>query len=208
MLKNYKKITLVKVLGLGLVMGLMTSCGGEKPAEKMEEVTEEATEAIENATEAVEEVVTEGAEEMMDSTSEAATEEVSSAASGADDFASFFEGDGSGYEGYVFEFGETSTDGKTLSAEAKAMFDKVAEIMIANPNAKIEVRGHTRNVGVEATNKVSSKARALLVQGYLKEKSIDGKRIDTKGKGSSMLLDGAAEDDMSQKRITMVLTQI
>ena len=207
MLKNYKKIIFAKVLSLGLVMGLLASCGGkEKTAETAEEVTEEVMESTE--VEVVEEVMV-TAEEAMDTTTTEGTEEsTEGAVSGADDFTSFFENGSTDYEGVVFVFGETSTDGKTLSDEAKLMFDKVAAAMIANPNSKIDVRGHTRKVGTAPTNKISSKARALLVQEYLKEKGIDGKRIDTKGKGSSELLEGVADDDMSQKRITMILTQL
>ena len=201
---------ILKLSGIALITIFTLGCedvSKETATEEGAEMIEEVIESTEDAVESSEGAVTEAVEGVESETSEA-LQDAASTATGASDFSSFFENGSTDFSGSVFEFGETSTDGKTLSEEAKTMFNQVAEVMIANPNATIDVRGHTRKVGTELANKASSKVRAILVQSYLKEKGVEGNRIDTKGRGSADLLADTAEDDMAQKRISIVLTAI
>ncbi len=54
-----------------------------------------------------------------------------------------------------------------------------------NENMKIEIRGHTDNVGTEEDNQILSEARAKSVYQYLIERGIDASRLSYKGYGES-----------------------
>ncbi len=62
--------------------------------------------------------------------------------------------------------------------------NKLAETLRTNSTIKIELAGHTDNVGKESLNQRLSKLRAVSVANYLISKGIDEKRIVTNGYGS------------------------
>ena len=55
-----------------------------------------------------------------------------------------------------------------------------------NPAIRIQISGHTDNVGKDADNTALSLNRAKAVMGYLLSKNIDPKRISSKGFGATM----------------------
>ena len=55
-----------------------------------------------------------------------------------------------------------------------------------NPNIKIEIGGHTDNVGSEESNRILSENRARAVYGYLINNGIAEERLSFKGYGESM----------------------
>jgi outer membrane protein OmpA-like peptidoglycan-associated protein len=61
--------------------------------------------------------------------------------------------------------------------------DKLSEILLANPGYKIEIRGHTDNVGTSQYNKTLSIKRAGAVYDYLISKGIDKSRMKYRGFG-------------------------
>ena len=68
--------------------------------------------------------------------------------------------------------------------------EKVVLMLTENPTIRIQISGHTDNVGKEADNLVLSLNRAKAVTGYLSGKRIDPKRITFKGFGASKPLTG------------------
>lgn len=108
----------------------------------------------------------------------------------------------------IVNFGNVSPDGKVLSAAAKATFDQVAAIMKANPNMKIDIRGHNADKGGPGKNtaaKGASKVRAGLVQAYLIAKGIKGTRMSTSSLGHSNPIAGKDAKDESNKRISIAI---
>jgi OOP family OmpA-OmpF porin len=74
-----------------------------------------------------------------------------------------------------------------LLEESFAALDKLAELMNQNPNMRIEIGGHTDDVGNDAYNQKLSDARAKSVVDYLvNNKGIDKGRIESKGYGETM----------------------
>ncbi|MCK9254737.1 MAG: OmpA family protein [Bacteroidales bacterium] len=76
------------------------------------------------------------------------------------------------------------------SAELLALsyteLDKLVEILSLKSNLRIEVRGHTDNVGTESYNKSLSIKRAQAVYDYLISSGIDKKRMKYRGFGTKV----------------------
>lgn len=66
-----------------------------------------------------------------------------------------------------------------------AELDIQVDFLNSNPELKIEVSGHTDNVGTEASNQLLSQNRAKAVADYLIQKGIASTRISYKGYGST-----------------------
>ncbi|MFA6634290.1 MAG: OmpA family protein, partial [Bacteroidales bacterium] len=67
-----------------------------------------------------------------------------------------------------FEF-----DSIALSSESRTVLDNLIKLMNDNPDIKIEISGHTDNIGSAAYNQKLSEARAKAVVDYLVEHGID-----------------------------------
>jgi outer membrane protein OmpA-like peptidoglycan-associated protein len=76
-----------------------------------------------------------------------------------------------------------NTGKATLMPESFAALNKLVNLLRENPKVKIEVSGHTDNVGSAATNKTLSKNRALTVRNYLISQGIAGERVMYEGYG-------------------------
>ncbi len=81
-------------------------------------------------------------------------------------------------QGVQFESGKA-----TLTADSHARLDTIVEYMTHKLSAKIEISGHTDNVGGAKKNKRLSQARADAVRDYLVAKGIDASRIQAVGYG-------------------------
>jgi outer membrane protein OmpA-like peptidoglycan-associated protein len=77
------------------------------------------------------------------------------------------------------------TNSKDLKKESKAELDKLVKLLTNTPSLKIEVSGHTDNVGSKAANLVLSKDRAQSVVNYLIENGIRKDRLTAKGYADS-----------------------
>ncbi|HEY9547145.1 MAG TPA: thrombospondin type 3 repeat-containing protein [Solimonas sp.] len=82
--------------------------------------------------------------------------------------------------GVKFEF-----DSDRLTAEAKRILDQVAVTLQAYPNVKVEVEGHTDNIGSEAYNLGLSERRAITVKKYLADHAVTGGRMTPVGYGET-----------------------
>lgn len=72
-----------------------------------------------------------------------------------------------------------------LQAESKSELDKLVLLLDENPNLKIQIDGHTDNVGQEKDNLLLSANRAKSVVAYLLTKNITAQRLNYKGFGSA-----------------------
>jgi outer membrane protein OmpA-like peptidoglycan-associated protein len=81
-------------------------------------------------------------------------------------------------EGVYFETGKS-----TIKAESGSVLDRVAESLVANPDVKVEIGGHTDNTGSKATNTRLSQARAKAVMEYLVSKGVAANRLTAVGYG-------------------------
>ena len=79
-----------------------------------------------------------------------------------------------------FETGKAS-----LKSESFAELDRVAKFLKENPDIKIEIGGHTDNVGKEASNMRLSQSRADAVALYIISKGASATNVVSKGYGFS-----------------------
>ncbi len=76
-----------------------------------------------------------------------------------------------------------NTGTATLKAESYSELSKLVNLLRENPHVRIEVSGHTDNVGSATINKKLSRSRALSVKNYLVSQGISGDRVDFEGYG-------------------------
>lgn len=81
--------------------------------------------------------------------------------------------------------------------------DKLVTLLNENPTLKIEISGHTDNVGKAESNLLLSDNRAKAVVDYLVSKKIEAKRLTAKGYGlSKPVADNNTEEGRAQNRRT------
>lgn len=86
-------------------------------------------------------------------------------------------------EGIVLKNVFFDTDKSVLKTESQVELDRLVLLMQQNPNMKIEIGGHTDNVGNKEHNAALSKNRAKSVYDYLVSKKIDAQRLTYQGYG-------------------------
>lgn len=88
-----------------------------------------------------------------------------------------------------------------LKKESFVELDRVYEFLSGNESVKVEIAGHTDNVGSAATNLALSKARAQAVSNYLIKKGITADRLKSTGYGMTKpITSNATKDGKSQNR--------
>ncbi|MES2765067.1 MAG: OmpA family protein [Bacteroidota bacterium] len=88
-----------------------------------------------------------------------------------------------------------------LREESFPELDRAVEFLQTNPNVRIEVSGHTDNVGNDAKNKQLSQDRAKAVADYFISKGIEDKRVIWKGYGKiKSLVPNDSEENRQQNR--------
>ena len=96
------------------------------------------------------------------------------------DFAGCEIGDTIVLEGVNFDF-----DKATLTPESTELLDRVIDALLARPDIKVEVRGHTDSMGSDSYNEALSDRRANSVMRYLQEGGIPSDRMTARGFGES-----------------------
>lgn len=81
------------------------------------------------------------------------------------------------------------TDRFDLKPESMVELDKLVELLKHHPSMKIEISGHTDNVGTDKYNQTLSENRAKSVYQYLLSKGISATRLSFKGYGFSNPID-------------------
>jgi outer membrane protein OmpA-like peptidoglycan-associated protein len=90
-----------------------------------------------------------------------------------------------------------------LKPESSTELDNIVELLKENPSLKIQINGHTDNVGKPADNLKLSNNRANAVIQYLIAKGIDPKRLSSKGWGETQpLADNSSEEGRARNRRT------
>ena len=99
-----------------------------------------------------------------------------------------------------FDFGKA-----TLRTESFAELNELVDFLIARLEDKIEIAGHTDNVGKDADNLRLSQARADAIRAYLIKKGISSARIIAKGYGATRpIADNESEEGRQLNRRTEV----
>lgn len=114
------------------------------------------------------------------------------------------EGDTLVLRGVNFEF-----DKSKLTVNAKALLDPVADALIARPDIKVEIDGHTDSRGSDAYNLKLSDARAASVVAYLVSRGVAADRMTSKGFGETMPVADNATDDGRElnRRVELKITE-
>jgi outer membrane protein OmpA-like peptidoglycan-associated protein len=80
---------------------------------------------------------------------------------------------------YVFEDVHFDFDRYTLRVGAARVLDEVVAAMEADPNLRIEIEGHTCNIGTAEYNLALGERRANSVEAYLTSRNIGANRLQT-----------------------------
>jgi len=90
-----------------------------------------------------------------------------------------------------------------LKPRSKVELDKLIAFLNINENLKIELSGHTDNVGDKKSNQVLSENRAKAVYNYLIENGIAKERLTTKGYGDTQpIADNETAEGRAENRRT------
>lgn len=80
--------------------------------------------------------------------------------------------------GNNFEFAKAS-----LTPESNPILVNAVQVLLSNPDMKVEIQGHTDNIGSESFNKKLSEQRAETVKNFLVSKGVPASRLTTVGLG-------------------------
>lgn len=94
----------------------------------------------------------------------------------------------------VFEPNSSEIDNSSFKE-----LDRLYEFLMENPSMKVEISGHTDDIGSEEDNRVLSQSRAQSVKYYLVGKGIPSRRILTKGYGETVPLVPNTDDAARSK---------
>jgi OmpA-OmpF porin, OOP family len=92
--------------------------------------------------------------------------------------------------GVLFDFNQS-----TLQPSSDAVLQQVANLLTANKALKLEVQGHTDNVGNDAYNQTLSEARARSVVAWLTHHDVAADRLTSKGYGKTRPVATNATDE-------------
>jgi outer membrane protein OmpA-like peptidoglycan-associated protein len=96
-----------------------------------------------------------------------------------------------------------NTNSAELKPESRIIIEGFAAYLKLNPTIKVEIQGHTDNVGNPRDNEALSNNRAFSVKAVLEELGVDGKRITAKGFGPSKpIADNKTEEGRARNRRT------
>jgi outer membrane protein OmpA-like peptidoglycan-associated protein len=104
-------------------------------------------------------------------------------------------------DGFVTLYINFETGKATINADSQPQLDQVAAMMKASSALKIEVGGHTDNVGDAASNQKLSEARAQSVMAALVQRGVAAARMTAKGYGQAVpIADNRSEDGRAKNR--------
>ncbi|MBO4615636.1 MAG: OmpA family protein [Bacteroidales bacterium] len=90
-----------------------------------------------------------------------------------------------------------------INTKSYAVLNEFAEFLKSNPTVKVEIRGHTDNIGSAQTNITLSNRRAQAVYDYLLSKGVPKANVSYKGYGPNMpIADNRTEAGRAKNRRT------
>ncbi len=89
-----------------------------------------------------------------------------------------------------FEFGKAR-----LLKKSETVLDEVADILLKEPDLKVDIEGHTSNDGSLNANMKLSNERAETVKNYLAKKGVDASRLSAKGYGPTQPLNDSKTNE-------------
>jgi outer membrane protein OmpA-like peptidoglycan-associated protein len=95
------------------------------------------------------------------------------------------------------------TNKATLTQNSSSILNEAYKALIANPNIRVEISGHTDYVGSDEYNQDLSLRRAQAVKNWLVQQGIESNRMKTVGKGEKEPVadNGTAEGRAANRRI-------
>ncbi|MBL0182450.1 MAG: OmpA family protein [Chitinophagaceae bacterium] len=106
---------------------------------------------------------------------------------------------------FVLEDCNFETGKADLLPEAFPVLDELVSYLVRKEDERIEIGGHTDNVGTAKSNQVLSENRANTVRNYLITKGIDPNRLTAKGYGFTVpVADNKTVEGRAQNRRTEV----
>lgn len=108
---------------------------------------------------------------------------------------------------FVFENVYFDTDKAELKEASVSSLNRLSNFLSQHPHVKIQVQGHTDNVGLTAYNQTLSLRRAESVKEYLVGLGIRSERMETLGKGDSAPLkpNDSEENRSFNRRIEVII---
>lgn len=109
----------------------------------------------------------------------------------------------------VFSNLQFETGKSVIKSSSFESLDKLAELLKKKPNFKLQIDGHTDNVGKPASNLTLSKNRANAAKKYLTDRGIDAARITTNGYGQKKPVASNATPDgrAKNRRVEFTIVQ-
>jgi outer membrane protein OmpA-like peptidoglycan-associated protein len=106
---------------------------------------------------------------------------------------------------FVLEDVNFETGKAVLEPESYTSLNELAAYLVRKADERIEIGGHTDNVGTAANNLKLSMERAIAVMNYIISKGIDPARLEAKGYGMTMPVESnKTEEGRAQNRRTEV----
>ena len=96
------------------------------------------------------------------------------------------------FEGNLIHFEFDKSD---IMPEDRAVLDRKADIMKANPAVRIRISGHADERGSDEYNLVLGNKRAEAAKAYLQARGIDGARVDITSYGEERPADRASTEE-------------
>lgn len=104
-------------------------------------------------------------------------------------------------DGFIALYLNFDTGKASIRPDSKKTLDDVATALSSAPNLRIEIGGHTDNVGKADANRMLSEARAQSVLKALAERGIATNRLTAKGYGQDKpVADNTTEDGRAKNR--------
>ncbi|MEM7417267.1 MAG: OmpA family protein [Gemmatimonadota bacterium] len=103
-------------------------------------------------------------------------------------------------EGVTFE-----TASAELTEEAQRILDGIASALVANPEIRVRVSGHTDSIGERAYNISLSQSRAESVASYLSSRGVASERMEAQGFGPDqpVATNGTSEGRAQNRRVEL-----
>jgi OOP family OmpA-OmpF porin len=106
-------------------------------------------------------------------------------------------------EGVYFDFNSAK-----LTLNSKEILDTVAQSLLAWPEVRVEIGGHTDSLGDAGYNQRLSSLRAESVRDYLLERGVPGTQLEARGYGESEPIDDNRSEEGRAKNRRVVLREL